>query len=78
MTMSSPAGALVAAALLAISTPALAHVAMDPPQAAPNTMSSAASTTGDRLRTQGGRKRIDGLSRRAAPPRRSRATHGRR
>jgi len=37
MTMSSPAGALVAAALLAISTPALAHVAMDPPQAAPNT-----------------------------------------
>jgi uncharacterized protein YcnI len=37
MTMSSPAGALVAAALLAISTPALAHVSFETAQAAPNT-----------------------------------------
>lgn len=36
MTMSSPAGALVAAALLAVSTPALAHVSFETAQAAPD------------------------------------------
>lgn len=36
MTMSSPAGALVAAALLSLSTPALAHVSFETAQAAPN------------------------------------------
>lgn len=36
MTMSPPAGALVAAAFLAISAPALAHVTFETPQSAPN------------------------------------------
>jgi uncharacterized protein YcnI len=36
MTTSFPAGALVAAALLAVSTPALAHVSFETAQAAPN------------------------------------------